>query len=167
MIGCLSDWSTGSQLGCYRDSKQIRLTRPVKLIDLTAVPSTICLRHINIVHACMTQTLDWSKVDSLFSPIVMTDLDCHTVNLIDYIKVGQQNSKLPFHSCSHHGKKKKKKSCFISLQGNIWKRVLGIILFIPMQMFKPDISPFIYHLGFLTAYHRLPCLEHWSACWCL
>lgn len=108
MIGCLSDWSTGPQLGCYRDSKQIRLTRPVKLIDLTAVPSTICLRHINIVHACMTQTLDWSKVDSLFSPIVMTDLDCHTVNLIDYIKVGQQNSKLPFHSCSHHGKKKKR-----------------------------------------------------------
>lgn len=75
----------------------------MKLIDPIAVPSSISCRHINIVHACMTKTLDCSKVDSLFSSTIMTDLDCHTVNVIDYIKVGQQNSKLPFHSCSHYG----------------------------------------------------------------
>ena len=68
----------------------------MKCIDLTAVSSSVCFRHITLVHACLTQTLDCSRVDSLFSLIVMTDLACHKVNLIDYIKVGQQNSKLPF-----------------------------------------------------------------------
>ena len=102
--------------GCYRNSKQAEQTGPVKLIDPIAVPSSICCRHINMVHACMTKTLDCNKVDTVFSSIVMTDLDCHTVNVIDSIKVGQQNSKLPFHSCSHYGIKT---NYFISLQSNI------------------------------------------------
>lgn len=105
---------------------------------------------IYMVHACMTKTLDCSKVDSVFSSIVMTDLDCHTVNVIDSIKVGQQNSKLPFHSCSHYGIKT---HYFISLQSNIWRGVLSITLFILKRMSKPGISSFIYHHNFLSQYH--------------
>ena len=55
------------------------------------------IRHMTPVYACMTQTLDCSRVHSLLSLIVMTDLDCHKVILIDYIKVGQKNSEVAFY----------------------------------------------------------------------
>lgn len=76
--------------------------RPVKCIDLTAVSASVYFRHITLVHACMTQTLDCSRVDSLFSLIVMTDLDCHKVNLPNWFyKSWPTKLKVAFHVGNH------------------------------------------------------------------
>ena len=136
----------------------------MKLIDPIAVPSSICCRHIHIVHACMTKTLDCSKVDSLFSSIVMTDLDCHTVNVIDYIKVGQQNSKLPFHSCSHYGLKTA--LFFISPKQHLKRSFVNHFVHS-----KADVQTryfFLYLPSQLTLSVPLTwsCLGHWNACSC-